>query len=249
VTAGVGVSREGPVATVIIGDGTRHNVLGDDGWAELGSVFRSLASDESLRAVVLAGLGASFSAGYDMRAWADVAPGRIDESFMLMEAACTAIEELPVPVVAKVTGIAAGGGCQLALACDLRVFGKRALIGMPIARWGILASPPFAARLSLLAGPGFARDLLYTGRLVGTDEAARFGLVTRAAAEARLDSAVAGLVSAITAHPAAAVRAAKRAVDAGLAPGVESARSANAGPAVEFADFRRGIGSFLASSG
>ena len=241
----VSVTRDGPVASVTIGDGSRHNVLGDAGWAALGSAFRTLAGDPELRAVVLTGNGKSFSAGFDVGEWENAAPGTVDGSFALMEAACAAIEELPVPVVAKVSGVAAGGGCQLALACDLRVFGQHALIGMPVARWSILTSPSFATRLSLLAGAGAARDLLYTGRLVGTAEAARLGLVTRSVPEARLDSAVAALVGAITVHPPAAIRAAKRAVSTGLGPVIDAARSAPAGPSVEFRPFRQGIEAFL----
>jgi enoyl-CoA hydratase len=247
VSAGVSVRVQGPVATVTLGDGTRQNALGDEGWAELGDAFRRLAGEESLRAVVLAGEGSSFSSGFDMRAWVGATPESVEESFALMEAACTAIEELPVPVVAKVNGIAAGAGCQVALACDLRVFGKRALTGMPIARWGILVSPSFATRLSLLGGPGFARDLLYTGRLIGTAEAASHGLVTRSAPEQRLDAAVDGLMRSLIAHPPEAIRAAKRAVEAGLAPAIAAARSADAGPVVTYAQFQQRVTEFLNS--
>jgi enoyl-CoA hydratase len=247
VSAGVSVRVSGPVATVTLGDGTRRNALGDEGWAELGEAFRGLAGEESLRAVVLGGEGSSFSGGFDMRAWVGATAKDVEESFALMEAACTAIEELPVPVVAKVNGIAAGAGCQVALACDLRVFGKRAVTGMPIARWGILVSPSFATRLSLLGGPGFARDLLYTGRLIGTAEAASHGLVTRSAPEHRLDATVDGLVRSLTAHPPETVRAAKRAVETGLAPAIAAARSADSGPVVTYAQFQQRITEFLSS--
>jgi enoyl-CoA hydratase len=243
--AAVEVIRRGPVAEVIIGDGARHNVLGSAEWIALARTFRELAADDTIRAVILAGRGDSFCAGSDVREWDRAAAVKVEAAFAQMEAACAAIEDLPVPVVAKVTGVAAGAGCQLALACDLRVSGRRALIGMPIARFGILASPSFAARLSLLAGPGAARDLLYTGRLIGSAEAARLGLVTRLVTEAWLDRATDSLVQAIISHPAAAIRAAKRAVGAGLEPAIEAARIATAGPAVDYGDFRQGIAAFL----
>jgi enoyl-CoA hydratase len=243
----VEILRRGPVADVIIGDGARHNVLGSREWIALEATFRQMAADETIRAVVLAGRNASFCAGSNVREWDGAQAVEIEAAFAQMEAACAAIEDLPVPVVAKVCGVAAGAGCQLALACDLRVFGRRALIGMPIARFGILASPSFAARLSLLAGPGAARDLLYTGRLVGSAEAARLGLVTRLVPESRLDRATEALVQSIISHPAAAVRAAKRAVGAGLGPAIEAARIAAAGPAVDYGDFREGIAAFLRS--
>ena len=243
----VSVSRNGSVASVTIGRGTRHNVLGCRDWVALEEAFGELETEGRLRAVVLAGRGTSFSAGFDMREWEGAEPADVDSAFALMEAACAAIEKLPVPVVATVRGVAAGAGCQLALACDLRVFGGRARIGMPIARLGILASPSFAARLSLLAGPGAARDLLYTGRLIGAAEAARLGLVTRCVAESRLDAATRELVESIVAHPPAAIRAAKRAVGAGLGPAIDAARLAAAGPAVDYGDFREGVAAFLHS--
>lgn len=242
---GVEITRHGAVADVIIGDGTRRNVLGGSDWSELERAFGELSADDTIRAVVLSGRRGSFCAGFDVREWDGAEPAEVEAAFERMEAVCAAIENLPVPVVAQVSGVAAGGGCQLALASDLRVFGRRALIGMPIARLGILASPSFAARLSLLAGPGAARDLLYTGRLIGSAEAGRLGLVTRCVAESRLDGATDVLVRSITSHPSAAIRAAKCAVGAGLGPAIEAARLAAAGPAVDYRDFRQGIAAFL----
>ena len=94
---------------------------------------------------------------------------------------------------------------------------------------------------------GFARDLLYTGRLIGTAEAASHGLVTRSAPEHRLDAAVDGLVRSLAAHPPEAVRAAKRAVEIGLAPAIAAARAADGAPVVTYAQFQRRITEFLTS--
>jgi enoyl-CoA hydratase len=186
-----------------------------------------------------------FSAGSDMREWVKADLTDVTESFAAMEAAFTAIEELPVPVIAEVEGVAAGAGCQLALACDLRVFAATARIGMPIARLGILVSPAFAARLSVLAGPGAARELLYTGRLVPAAEAVRLGLVTRCVPEAELASATRRLVLSVTRNPATAIRAAKHAVDAALAASRAAAKAQAGGPPVAYDDFQRGISAFL----
>jgi enoyl-CoA hydratase len=245
---GVRVTTCGTVAEVTIGDGSRHNALGSHAWAALEHAFHDLAGDAEMRAVVLTGGGPSFCAGFDIREWEGATPGEVDTAFAQMEAACAAIEDLPIPVVAKVRGVAAGAGCQLALACDLRVAGRHARLGMPIARLGILASPAFAARLSLPAGPGAARDLLYTGRLMGAAEAAQFGLVTRCVPDARLDKATAALVESIVSQPPAAISAAKRAVATALRPTIEAARQAVGGPAVDYGNFRRGVDAFLHGS-
>jgi enoyl-CoA hydratase/carnithine racemase len=241
----VELRRAGDVAEVAVGDGRRGNALSSDDWRELERIFRELARDPALRAVVVHGRGATFSAGSDMREWIEADVSGVADSFAAMEAAFTAIEELPAPVIARVEGVAAGAGCQLALACDLQVLADSARIGMPIARLGILVSPSFAARLSVLAGPGAARELLYTGRLVSAPEAVRLGLATRCVPEPELARATGELVRSITGNPGTAVRAAKRAVAAALAPARAAAQACAGGPPVELEEFRRGITAFL----
>ena len=239
------VYRDFGVADVSVGDGQRGNALSSDDWRVLEQTFRRLAGDDALRAVVVRGQGGMFSVGSDMREWVQADRMDVAESFAAMEAAFTAIEDLPVPVIAEVEGVAAGAGCQLALACDLRVLADTARIGMPIARLGILVSPPFAARLATLAGPGVARELLYTGRLVSAGEAVRLGLATRSVPTRELASATRRLVLAVARHPGSAIRAAKQAVDVALAPARAAARAQAAGPPVAYDDFQRGIMTFL----
>lgn len=237
--------RELGIVDVSVGDGQRGNALSSEDWRELEHTFRRLAEDGELRAVVVRGQGGTFSAGSDMREWVRADRTDVAQSFAAMEAAFTAIEDLPVPVIAEVEGVAAGAGCQLALACDLRVLADTARIGMPIARLGILVSPPFAARLVTLAGPGTARELLYTGRLVSADEAVRLGLATRSVPAQELASATRRLVLSVVHHPGSAIRAAKQAVDVALAPTRAAAKAQAEGPPVAYDDFQRGIMSFL----
>jgi enoyl-CoA hydratase/carnithine racemase len=237
--------RDLGVADVSVGDGQRGNALSSDDWRELEQTFRHLAEDDQLRAVVVRGQGGTFSAGSDMREWVQADRTDVAQSFAAMEAAFTAIEDLPVPVIAEVEGVAAGAGCQLALACDLRVLAETARIGMPIARLGILVSPSFAARLSVLAGPGVARELLYTGRLVSAEEAVRLGLATRSVPVEHLASATHRLVLSVVRHPGSAIRAAKHAVDVSLAPVRAAAKAQAEGPPVAYDDFQRGIMTFL----
>ena len=118
-------------------------------------------------------------------------------------------------------------------------------MGMPIARLGILVSPPFAARLATLAGPGVARELLYTGRLVSAEEAVRLGLATRSVPAEELSATTRRLVLSVVHHPGSAIRAAKHAVDVSLAPARAAAKAQAEGPPVAYDDFQRGIMSFL----
>ena len=114
-----------------------------------------------------------------------------------MEAAFRAIEICPVPVIAQISGVAAGAGCQLALACDIRVVATSARIGMPIARLGIRPSPAFAARLVRVVGPAVAAELHYTGRLVKGPDAVTTGLANRCVYGELLASTVRDLVEEI----------------------------------------------------
>lgn len=241
------VSRQDGMARVTLrGDGERANALGSDDWARLASVAEELGADDSLRVVVISASGRSpFSAGFDMLEWIDATPESVDASFDLMERACVAVERLPVPVIASIRGVAAGAGCQLACACDLRVIGERARIGMPIARWGILASPAFAARLVVLAGPDTTRELLYTGRLLAGPEAVARGLASQAVPERDLEKVTVDLAGVIAAQPADAVRAAKRSVDAALSPTRLAASGATGGGSADYPMLRQQVARYL----
>ncbi|MGD0559026.1 MAG: enoyl-CoA hydratase/isomerase family protein [Streptosporangiaceae bacterium] len=240
------VARGDGIARLTLGDGKRANALGSDDWARLVAIADELGADDSLRVVVVSGSGRSpFSSGSDMREWIDATPEDVDSSFHLMEQACEAIERLPVPVIASVRGVAAGAGCQLACACDLRIVGERAKIGMPIARWGILVSPAFAARLVVLAGPDTARELLYTGRLLTGPEAVGRGLATRCVPERDLERVTDEFAAMIAAQPAAAIRAAKRAVEATLAPTRLAVSAQQATKSADYAGLRQQVERFL----
>lgn len=235
---------EANVAVLTVGTGRQYNALRHAGWRLLEERVHEVASMPSVRAAVIRGEGDSFCAGSDISDWAQTTPEEVEETFALMEAAFLAVEQCPVPVVAEIRGVAAGAGCQLALACDLRLMADSARIGMPIARLGILPSPAFAARLVNLAGPAVARKLLYTGGLLGAPAAVAAGLADEHVPDAELAQRTRDLVAEITRHPTVAVRAAKRAVAAATAqPSQQSL-----GPAVSFADFRAAVAAFLAGT-
>jgi enoyl-CoA hydratase len=241
----VGMERNGQVARVVIGSGVRRNALTSGGWAGIEVAIHDLAGNRDVRAVVIEGASGWFCAGSDIHEWAEATPEEVELSFIRMEAACSAIEDLPVPVIAKVRGPAAGAGCQLALACDLRILADNAAIGMPIAVLGILVSPAFANRLAVHGGATVAHDLLYTGRMVGAQEALQLGLANACVPSDELDRHVDVVVDAILRASDASVRAAKRALAAVAAPARSAARAAAAGPAADFVDFQRGVNAFI----
>lgn len=234
---------DGAVATVTVGDGDKRNALTSAGWVDLERLVRSFGSADGVRAILIVGRGGTFCSGSDIGEWADASSSFIEESFARMESAFRSIEECPVPVVASIDGVAAGAGCQLALACDLRFMASSASIGMPIARLGILATPSFAGRLVALAGPGVARELLYTGILLSSAEAVAVGLVNRAFSDGELGERVGAVLSSVVGQPVGAVRAAKAAVGAVLGP-VRAAADRVDGPAVS-AEFPAAVRAFL----
>lgn len=240
----VRMERDGGLARVVIGSGVRRNALTTGGWEGIERAFRELAGNDAVRAVVLEGASGWFCAGSDIREWEHASPDQVADSFARMEAACTAVEELAVPVIAKVRGPAAGAGCQLALACDLRVLAHGASIGMPIARLGILVSPAFAYRLAAHGGRSLAGDLLFTGRMVPARDAVRLGLANACVPSDELEHQVDAIVDSILHGSAAAIRAAKRAISH-LATPARIAAGAALGPPADHDDFRRGVDAFL----
>lgn len=241
----VGVQHAGPVATITVGTGERFNALGSNEWRELERIAASLSSDGSLRAVVVRGRGGVFCSGSDLREWDGATAEQVRLSFASMESALQALEEIPVPTVAVVEGVATGAGCQLALACDLQLTAASARIGMPVSRLGILVPPSFANRMSLRIGPSRTKDLLYGGRLLGAAEAHGMGLITTVVPDDDVDGSLLGILGGWEAVSPASLRAAKAAVDRGLRPLTQPARDEPQGPASDPAEFSWRVASFL----
>ena len=245
VTATVSVDEAGSIAVLSFGSGQRLNALGQGDWEELQRAVHGLASFPSLRAVVVRGRGGVFCAGSDIREWDGTSDAAVGRTFDVLEAALQALEDLPVPTLAVVEGVAAGGGCQLALACDLQLLTPTARIGMPVARLGLLVPATFATRLALRVGPSRAKDLLYTGRMLTAREAWDMGLVTTLAPDDDADAALAALLTPWNGVSAASLRASKAAVDEGLHLLTEAGRRAPKGPAVDPGEFRSRVTRFL----
>ena len=235
------VQRDGPVAIVTIGDGHRRNALTSAAWLRLAGCVGQLSADSGLAAILLRGAGRTFCAGSDVNEWVGAGPAAVEESFAHMETAFRAIETCPAPVLAAVTGVAAGAGCQLALACDLRVMSASARIGMPIARLGIRPSAAFAARLIRLAGPALAAELFYTGRLLRAPQALAAGLTNDVVPVSEVAARSTQLLGEITRNPVSAVRAAKQAIIAAAGP----PPSGSLGPAADYPDLQDGIARIL----
>ncbi|NUN48401.1 MAG: enoyl-CoA hydratase/isomerase family protein [Candidatus Brocadiae bacterium] len=180
---------------------------------------------ERVGCVILTGAGdKAFAAGADIAQLRDRT--RDDALRGINTGMFRRVEDFPAPVIAAIRGFALGGGCELAMACDLRVAGESARFGQPEVGLGIIAGAGGTYRLARLVGAGRARELLYTGRIIDAKEAERIGLVNRVVPDVDVMSESKKLAEEILKNAPLAVRLTKWTLNAAL-------RAADAGPAVE----------------
>jgi enoyl-CoA hydratase len=184
------IGREGPVATLTIDRQDALNALDVATLTELRDRLRELADDTGVRAVVLTGAGEkAVVAGADIKDLSGLDPEQAKGWGNLGHEAGRLLETMPKPTVAAINGFALGGGCELALACDLRYASSRAKLGQPEINLGIVPGWGGTQRLARICGIGVAKELVYTGRTVDAEEALRIGLVN-AVADPVLDRAL-----------------------------------------------------------
>jgi enoyl-CoA hydratase len=206
------VGHAGPVGVVSLCRPEQHNALSLASWVRLRSVFHALAVEKGLRAVVVRGAGdRAFAAGADIGEFPDV---RLtpEDAVGYNEAIAAALESvtaLRVPVVAMIGGLAVGGGCELAAACDVRIASSDARFGIPIGRLGVTLGYTEANALVRLIGAAALKYLLFSGRLIPADEALRLGLVQRVVDRQELISETISLIEAIVSGSEVTMRAAK----------------------------------------
>lgn len=198
-----------------------RNALSPELREELRDLFLALGSDKTCRAIVVTGDMRAFAAGADIRVMADATPAEMmarDD-----EANWAAIRNCPKPVIAAVNGYALGGGCELAMHCDIIVAGKGARFGQPEVKLGIMPGAGGTQRLTRAIGKFRAMQLLLTGDFLSAEEAHAAGLVSQLADdESVVDDAVA-LASRIASMPPLAVEEIKRVVLTGMDMPLEAA--------------------------
>jgi enoyl-CoA hydratase/carnithine racemase len=226
------------------------NVLSRAVLADLDGCLAALAT-EPARVVVVTGAGErAFSAGADIKEFPDfMAAAPAGGVVVPGQRVLDRLAELPVPTIAAIEGIAFGGGLELALACDLRVAAEAARLGLPETGLGIFPSYGGTQRLPRLVGPAIAKDLIFTGRPVAADEALRLGLVNRIAPAGQALTAALELAASIAGRGGLAVRAAKQAIDQGLARSLAEGQALEAALAdaiFQTEDAREGVAAFVA---
>lgn len=193
------------------------NALNQKTMSELDSCLARVRDDKAVRAVILTGAGdKAFIAGADINELAKCTPVDGKETSLTGQRICRNLEMLGKPVIAAINGFALGGGCELALCCNLRIASKTARIGQPEVKLGILPGYGGSQRLARLCGKAIAHELILTGEMISADEALRIGLVNRVVEPAELIPTCEQIAKKIIVNAPLAVKFAMEAIEHGF---------------------------------
>ncbi len=210
------------VALVKVARPQALNALSASVLAEGHRLLDALQDRADVGAVVLTGEGRAFVAGADIAEMKGLSADEARRFGQLGSRLFRRLECLPQPVIAAVNGFALGGGCELALACDLRLASEKAKFGQPEVTLGIIPGFSGTQRLPRVVGAAKAKELILTGAVIDAAEALRIGLVSRVLPAEELLPACLELARRIAAQPRLAVQYAKAAVNGGLGAGLEA---------------------------
>jgi len=213
------------VARLVINRPERRNALGRVTIQELALQLRTVAADPSTRVLIVRGAAGHFGSGADLKERAAMtADERFSHSRAIAET-ITFLSRMRIPTIAAVEGYAMGGGCELALACDLRVLSESAIMALTETKIGVFPGAGGTQRLARIIGASAAKDLILTGRQVTAAEALSLRLANRVVPAERFDEALTELARTIAANAPLAVAYAKQAIEVGtessLAAGLE----------------------------
>jgi enoyl-CoA hydratase/carnithine racemase len=212
--------QHGPVRHLVLNRPDKRNAINGELVAELGDALRAAAADTASHCVVIRGAGLMFSSGMDLSNLAELAehPETLRAFRSVILDAWNQCEQMAKPTICVIHGACIGGAMELALACDLRVMAKDAVIGMPETRIGLIPDVGGSSRLPAVVGLGRAKELVMTGKMINGDEAERIGLVNRVATIDKLGPVTQALIDELLACAPVAVGLAKRVMDASARP-------------------------------
>ena len=245
----IDIERADQIATITINRPEALNALDGAGLELLLACIQETGADPGIRVIILTGVGDhSFAAGADIAAMREMNPNQALAFAKLGQAVCRTLESAHQPVIAAVNGYALGGGCEIALACDIRICSENAIFGQPEVTLGIPPGWGGTQRLARLVGPGIAKEMIYTGRRLTAQQALAIGLVNEVYPLEQLMDSARELAARIAANAPVAICVSKVAINrafeepltAGLA---EEARLF--ADAFNTADRREGMNAFL----
>lgn len=190
------------------------NALNNETVKELGQALAK-TKEENARVLVFKGSGRAFIAGADINEFRGKTAAEIKTFSLALQRTLNEIELLPIPVIASINGFCLGGGCELAMACDLRIASKKALFGQPEIKLGIIPGAGGTQRLPRLVGKTVAKEMIFIGDNVSPERALSIGLVNKVVDPEELDSIVQELATKLAKGPSFALSQAKEAIDRG----------------------------------
>jgi enoyl-CoA hydratase len=225
-----------------------RNVLNWETWMELEDVLKHFHSEPRLRVGIITGVGdEAFVAGADLHMLKDRTPQDAVSASKKANEILLFMESMDKPIIAAINGWALGGGCEIALACDIRIASERAQIGQTEVRVGIMPGYGGNVRLMRLIGSGRAKEMIYTGKIVNAGEAERIGLVNRVVPHERLIEETLAIAKQIAQGPAS-VHLAKRAMFHASQLSLREALIKDSeiyGEVYKTKDFKEGVTAFL----
>ncbi|MDA8236136.1 MAG: short-chain-enoyl-CoA hydratase [Clostridia bacterium] len=211
------IEREGNIAIVYVNRPQALNALNAATVKDLGHAFAELENNDEIDVVILTGAGdKSFVAGADIAFMKDFEPLEARDFALLGQKVLNQIENNKKPVIAAINGYAFGGGCELAMACDIRIAGEKAKFSQPEVNLGLLPGFAGTQRLPRLVGKGIAKELIYTGDIIDAQEAWRIGLVNKVVPGEKLLETAKEMARKIASKAQIAVRLSKQAINEGL---------------------------------
>jgi enoyl-CoA hydratase len=208
------ITRDGQIGIITVNRPEVRNALNKAAWAMLRDAFRELNADAGIRVIIVTGAGEkAFVAGADLNALKerDLVETFFGENQLILQE----IASIPKPVIAAINGFALGGGLELAMACDIRICASNARLGQTEINVGILPGAGGTQRLTRLVGLGKAKELIFTGKLITAEEAARIGLVNMVVEPAEVMDCALAMARDICAKSPFALRVAKLVVNNG----------------------------------
>ena len=208
--------REDQIAVLTLNSPAKLNALSTELISDLSEALARLVTDDNLRALILTGAGDAFSAGTDISELTNLTEAEAIETSRRGQKICDQIESFPVPVIAAINGVAAGGGCELALACHLRLASTSATFSLPETRLGLMPAYGGTQRLSRDVAVARAFEMMLAGKQLDATAALECGLLNRVVEADQLLVAARELASGIAALAPLAIRACLKAVNEGL---------------------------------
>ncbi len=219
----VGVEREANGLRVLSIDKPPVNALGRELVEDLADALDQLGRDESARCLIVRSAGKHFCAGADLKERREMSVEDVRKFVPRLAGVCRALAATPYPTIAAVAGAAAGGGCELALACDMRILADNASIGLRETALAIIPGAGGTQRLPRMIGPPRAKRWIFAAELHTAEEALRDGVADRVVSADALDTEARKLGETIAANGPVAVRLAKRAIEQGAHLSLEDA--------------------------